>query len=280
MANNAQSTTGSIPSGFAHGDAGIGRKSRIYSGRCYWGMVSTRDNMQLNLAIVADGDGEVNQGQIAARLAVDTIVNTCKESTGRNIPFMLGRATGKANKRIHRVASKYVYRKKMSTSVAVAAIYNQQLFIANVGGCRIYLIRDEMISQLTRDHIWAHDQIRSGNITAIAALTDPRAGQLSRSVGRKPKVKVDLGLYIRGFADENEQIYRNQGLQLKPNDFLLVCSGGLTKLRKDGLGYYVDHAEIINSMGTNTPEQAAKMLVSFAIGRNVADDVSVVVIKI
>lgn len=278
--NNAHSNIGRLPRGYAHGEAGSGKKDRVYKGHYYWGTISTRNNKQLTLAIVADGDGEVNQGQIATRLAIDTIVNACKASRGNNIPLILGRAIGKANKRIYKEANKWVYHKKMSATVAIAAVSDQRLYVANVGNCRVYLVRGETLLRLTVDHIWAFDQIRSGKLSKIAALTHQRAGRLSRSVGWKSIAKVDLGLYIRGLADENEQAFKNQGLQLLPNDFVLVCSAGLTRLRRDGFGYYVEEDEIVSAMGSNTPEQAVKMLVSFAIGRNVVDDVSVVVIKI
>jgi PPM family protein phosphatase len=280
MKNNAELTSSRFPRGYAHGEAGSGKKGRVYTGQYYWGTITTRDNRQLTLAIVADGDGEVNQGQIAAKLAVDTIVNVCKESKGKSIPLMLGQAIGKANKRIFQEANKWLYRKKMSATVAIAAICDQRLYIANVGNCPIYLVRGEVLVQLTVDHIWAIDQIRSRNMSKIAALTHQWAGLLSRSVGREPKVRVDLGLYVKGRAEESTQVFNNQGFHLKPDDFVFVCSSGLTKLRNDGLGYYVEHDEIISTMSSNTPEQAAKMLISYAIGRNVIDDVTVVMVKI
>ena len=273
MKNNTETNSGRLPRGYAHGEAGSGKKGRVYTGQCYWGTISTRDNRRLTLAIVADGDGEVNQGQIAARMAKDTIVNVCKESKGKSIPLMLGQAIGKANKRIYQEANKWLYRKKMSATVAVAAVYDQRLYVANVGNCRIYLIRGETLVQLTVDHIWAFDQIRSG-------MTHQWAGQLSRSVGRESKVKVDLGLYLRGHTEEKAQVFKNQSLPLKPDDFVLVCSSGITKLQKGGFGYYVEQDEIIGSTVSSTPEQAAKMLISFAVGRNVIDDVTVVMIKV
>lgn len=277
---SSKSSTGSKnPTGFGYGHIGTATKIREYEDRHFYGMVKTASSMQLTLAIVADGVGGGNLGQRASQLAVDTIVEYCKSYEETDILLMMGKAIGEANRRIFDEGLSLPSKNEMSSTVAMAVIYNNKLFIANVGDSRIYLIRDRKVIQLTVDHTWANEVVREGKLSAVEANRHPNAGLLARSVGHESKVRVDLGLYLNAGNDTKEEALNHQGLLLTPNDLLLVCSDGLIKSRRDGQGNFVEVKEILEVTEGGTAEQAAKTLVDIAIGRNADDNVTAVVVE-
>jgi len=277
MSKGAQHGKSKLPEGYAHGHIGAATKTREYEDRHYFGTIETAAGLKLTLAIVADGVGGGKLGQRAAQLTIDTIVSECRNSKETEIPRILGSAIGKANRAVYREAHKYSDREGMSATVAIAAIHNKRLYVANVGDSRVYLLRGRELRQVTVDHTWANEHIRSGKLSRSRALNHPNADLLARSVGYEPRVRVDLGLYLDD-SESGEEAYSNQGLPLGPNDVVLVCSDGLIKPRRDGPGHYVEEDEIIRVLSSGTPEQAAKTLVDLALGRNVDDNVTAVVV--
>lgn len=277
---NTKSTSKSkSPVGFAHGHIGAATKIREYEDRHFFGNITTAAGLQITLAIVADGVGGSNLGQRAAQLTIEMIIKSCKDSSITDIPLLLGKSIGHANQAVYKEARRYSDRGQMSATVSIAALHQQRLYVANVGDSRVYLVRDKIINQLTVDHTWANKYIRAGKLSKKKALSHPNADMLARSVGYEPKVKVDLGLYLKENSESGEEAFHNQGLKLGPNDLVLVCSDGLIKSRHDVVGHYVEDEEIIQVMNSGTPEQAAKTLVDLAVGRNVDDNVTAVVVN-
>lgn len=265
------------PVGFSFGHIGPATDFRSYEDRGTFKNITTAGGLQISLAIVADGIGGENLGQRAAQLTVDTILEECVRSQDENIPQMLGKAIGVANRRVYTEARDATNKRGMSSTASIAAISDNRLYVANVGDSRVYLIREKKIFQLTQDHTWAHEKIQEG-MSKKKALQHPRAGYLARSIGMGPKVRVDLGLYLSG-GETGTQALKNQGLKLDKSDQVLVCSDGLIKDRRDGKGYYVEDNEIRDVIKSSTPEQAAKTLVDLAIGRDVDDNVTAVVVE-
>jgi len=279
MSETVQSGKSRGPNGFAHGHIGTATDFRAYEDRHYFGTIKTLSGLEITLAIVSDGVGGGNLGQRAAQLTVDTIVSECELSKLKDIPDLLGTAIGKANRKIYSEAQKYSDRGGMSATVAIAAIHKKQLYVVNVGDSRVYLFREKELIQLTVDHTWANEQVRSGKKSEEDVLNHPKADHLVRSVGSEPTVRVDQGLYLKDGIESGEEAYANQGLLLGPNDLVLVCSDGLIKTRKDGLGHFVEDDEIVRAINSGTPEQAVKTMIDLAIGRNVDDNVTAVVVE-
>ena len=192
---------------------------------------------------------------------------------------MMGKAIGEANRRVFDEGQTLSSKQDMSSTVAFAVIYDNRLYIANVGDSRIYLIRDHKVQQITYDHTWANERIREGKLSQAEANSHPNAGLLARSVGHEPRVRVDLGLYLKGGTESSEEALNQQGLALTPNDIILVCSDGLIKSRRDGPGNFVENREILEVAEGGTAEQAAKTLVDLAIGRNADDNVTAVIVE-
>ncbi len=245
--------------------------------------ISTRGGLSFALGIVADGIGGENAGERAAALTVDGVFEYCQNSTENNIsdlPRILKGALEKVNAEVFREAQQQRAKKNMGSTAAVAAICNKQLYIANVGDSRIYLVRGKKITQLTVDHTWERDVVQAGKLSPTEAARHPRRDELVRSIGYAASIKVDLGLYIDGSNLTETDATQAQGLQLLPGDKVLICSDGLIKSVPKGRGHFVESPEIVEIVTHSPNEDAPKQLVQKALDRNVDDNVSVIVMEV
>lgn len=243
----------------------------------------TAGGLRLTLGIVADGVGGEASGERAARLVVETIVDTCASSTDRderNVPQLLRRALEDANAKVLRAMQEFRHQQNMGSTATVVAICNSRLYLAHVGDSRAYLIRGRQLTQLTVDHTWGNDMLRSGKRTPEELRNHPSRDKITRSIGHDATLSVDLGVYLSPNLRE-AAAQANQGLQLEPGDRIVVCSDGLVKARRTAAGHYVGPDEITTIVNAYEPQAAANHLVALADGERRADDnVSVVVLKI
>ena len=165
------------------------------------------------------------------------------------------------------------------TTLVVAVIYNERCFVGNVGDSRAYWIQSNLkksgkagkLLQLTRDHTYY-------NIYGGDKNSDD-AGIVVNAIGKKQKVQVDIGFYLKGDDIEQAQQLGLVGLPLKPGDTILLCSDGLIKSSLQGEPY-TKPEEIIDSVQTKSmPDRAAIKMVSRAEGRRPDDNVSAVTIQ-
>ena len=256
-------------------------KMRSYEDRSFFGNVKTRSGLGFTIAIVADGVGGGSLGQRAAELTIDVVVKKFQTSTRPDdeIPQILGMAVGAANKAVYKESRSENHKEGMSATVSVAVVYNRKLYVANVGDSRIYLVRDGKVKQLTIDHTFATEKIRGGMLSPQKAYAHPKAEFLSRSVGFEPQVVVDLGIYLTG-SEDGKRAFSNQGLKLTKEDVILVCSDGLIKETQENRNrHYVENGEIVSNIAQYHAEEAAKVMVDLAVGRNVDDNVTAVVVE-
>jgi serine/threonine protein phosphatase PrpC len=183
-----------------------------------------------------------------------------------------------ANRAVFDEGQREEHKRDMGSTAAAVVIDRDRLYVASVGDSRAYLVRDGKAIQLTSDHNWGEEMIRRGKLRPQEAARNPRAGFLVRSIGSEPDVAVDLGLYWNAREDETAARSR-QGTPLKAGDHVVLCSDGLIKERPDGRGHFVETAEFPEILARNPPLQAARTLVSKAMGRNANDNVSVVVLQ-
>lgn len=267
--------------GFAADNIGAS-KSRSYEDRSFFGKLETKGKLDLTLAIVADGVGGGNLGQRAAELTVEVVVDRIAKSTGieSEILQIIGSAIGAANKEVYNEAKLNTSKEGMSSTVSMAVICNHRLYVANVGDSRVYLIREGQTRQLTVDHTYAEEKIRQGILTPDRAYSHPSAEAITRSIGFEPHVTIDMGLYLEGGKEDGEQALANQGLKLDKNDVIVVCSDGLIKNTHENNGrHYVESEEIAKVVHQYHAEEAAKVLVDLAVGRDVDDNVTAVVVE-
>ena len=255
-------------------------KGRYYEDRIKFGQVTTRSGLTIALGIVADGIGGENAGERAAYLTAEGVFQFCQDSSDSDISQVLKNALDKVNSEVFNEGQQRHEHKNMGSTAAVAAIYNNRLYIANVGDSRIYLIRKGNIVQLTKDHTWENEVVVSGKLTAAEAARHPRRAELVRSIGYKSDVNVDLGIYIQPDNLSPVEAAKYQTLQLQPGDQIIICSDGLIKSVSGTNRHFVELPEIIKIASSYEYDAVPKQLIQKALDRNVNDNVSVIVMEV
>jgi serine/threonine protein phosphatase PrpC len=167
------------------------------------------------LAIVADGMGGHQAGDIASQMAIEIIQEQLqdldKDMSVTRCEEVLQAAIGKANQTIYEFAQSKEHYHGMGTTVVAILANEQFIAIGHIGDSRAYLATAEQIVQLTEDHSLVTELLRSGQITAEEAIHHPRRNVLTRALGTDVSVEVEVGHYVW-----------NQ------NDIILMCSDGLS----------------------------------------------------
>lgn len=232
--------------------------------------VSKDDPTPSLFAIVADGVGGHQAGEVAAEMAVEIISQVVADSGADNPQSILERAFAKANNAICTHSSSNSNLSGMSTTAACAWIIADRLYLASIGDSRIYLKRGENLIQLTVDHTWIQEAIESGLITADQARNHPNAHLIRRHLGSKQPAIPDFRLHLRGDESDGQAI-ANQGLQLLPGDHLLLCSDGLTDLVSD--------KEIEKSLEISPLDEALQSLIDLSNSRGGHDNITIIGIR-
>ncbi|MBQ3057825.1 MAG: Stp1/IreP family PP2C-type Ser/Thr phosphatase [Clostridia bacterium] len=172
-------------------------------------------SQDIAFAVVCDGMGGANAGEVASRTAVKTIseyiINSYrKKITIRDFVKILRNALISANITLYDMAAKDEELKGMGTTAVVVVIKGNEVAIAHVGDSRIYLVNEEII-QLTRDHSIVQTLIESGEISPEDAALHPRKNVITRALGVEEDVAVDTAELV-----------------LSDDDTLLLCTDGLT----------------------------------------------------
>ncbi len=238
----------------------------------------TAGGANITLAIVADGIGGASSGERASNLTVERIVDVVRQSAGEDFPQILEAAMKQANRAVYEEAQQEEHKRDMGSTAVAVIVHKDRMYLASVGDSRAYLVRGETVIQLTSDHNWGEEMIRMGKLRPQEVGRNPRAALLVRSIGNESDVQVDLGVYWNAREDETTARSR-QGTVLKAGDHIVLCSDGLIKERPDGRGHFVETGEFPPILSRNPALQAARTLVSKAMGRNTNDNVSVVVLE-
>ncbi|MGB1248996.1 MAG: PP2C family protein-serine/threonine phosphatase [Candidatus Promineifilaceae bacterium] len=257
---------------------GLGRdigQRNVYEDRVQVVSLQTVGGIRLSVGVIADGVGGANQGERAAQLAIEAVIESLRRSTETNIPALLISTVQAANYAVYAARAETG---RMGCTLAIALIVAGTLYVANVGDSRVYLVRNKRVSQLTMDHSFANMMVMQGKLGRKAADANPRAEVLMRALGQKEQVAIDLGFYINtnNYQAANDRGY--SGLPLREGDSVMVCSDGLIKLGPDGRPYTTDE-EIYYTLTYQKGDKAARELVSFALGRNADDNVSVATLQ-
>lgn len=239
--------------------------------------VTTPGNLELTVAVVADGVGGENKGERASQLAIDTFFRYLRSSGDTDIPTLLSGAVATANRAVHQIARETG---GASTTMSVAALHKgTTLYVANVGDSQVYLCRNQKLNQLTLDHTFANVMPWQGKMSREAAQANPRAEALMRALGPRPSIPVDVGFYVNTLDPHVAESRGRAGLELRDGDSILVCSDGLTKTsHRTGIPF-CSPEEIIRVLNTQEGESAARSLISFALGRDADDNVSAAVLQ-
>ena len=210
---------------------------------------------QVGFAVVCDGMGGANAGNVASETAVkcisEYILKSYRENmTGDDIEKLIKNAITSANIEVFEKASKSEALKGMGTTAVVAVVNNENAIIANVGDSRIYIVNDS-INQLTKDHSVVQSLLESGKITQNDAMVHPEKNVITRALGAEPDVAVDTA-----------QLPLNKG------DTLLLCTDGLTN--------FVNSYDILNTFKEKEASLVPESLVDLANKAGGGDNITVV----
>lgn len=225
---------------------------------------------ELQLYVVADGMGGHAGGGTASRIAVETIDRELRRSRdSRDNPFVstshlqdallpdaLRGAVEKACQAIFNTAQEDPRLAGMGTTVISLVVRDQHAFFAHVGDSRAYLLRGDLIQQISEDHSLVNEQIKAGMITPEEAKHSRYKNIITRSVGFEEEVQVDV-----------------MGLVTEPGDIFLLCS--------DGLANMVEDREMLELVAASPSfEDIPKRLIELANERGGDDNITVIVVRV
>lgn len=222
-------------------------------------------------AIVSDGIGGHRAGEVAAEMVVETVSQAVAQSNASNPVQTLRESVMRSSQEILVQAESSPEKKGMGATCACALVVGDRLYIAYVGDSRLYLIRNGNIQQLSIDHTWVQEAVDAGVIDPGQTKEHPNAHVIRRYLGSKHPVEPDTRLRL-AVNEEDSRSEGNQGLHLRPNDHVLLCSDGLTDLVQDH--------EILAIMQASDPEKAIKKLVELANKRGGHDNITIVDLRV
>ncbi|MCS6830466.1 MAG: Stp1/IreP family PP2C-type Ser/Thr phosphatase [Armatimonadota bacterium] len=203
---------------------------------------------------VCDGMGGHSAGQIASELALKAFLKAYYDLELPDIDTALTVAIQAANALVREVAHSIPGRRGMGTTLTAAVLCEEDAHIVHVGDSRCYLVRGEVIEQITDDHSYVMEQVRQGLMTPEEAQYSPYRNVITRSIGMDA-VEPD--------------IYR---VPLQAGDRLVLCTDGLTT--------HVSDERIADVVRTHSPSGAAQRLVEMALEEGGSDNVTVMVLHV
>jgi protein phosphatase len=227
-------------------------------------------DLEEGLFVVADGMGGHAAGEVAAKIAVETIgefIAGTSQKEEATWPFhynhqwrfnsnRLAVAVEQANEKVMSAVAMQPTLKGMGTTLVAGIFDGSGMSLAHVGDSRAYRLRQGELTRLTDDHSWVHEQIVTGILTEEEAKSHPLKNVVTRALGGGPSVLPELHEY-----------------DLVPGDRYLLCSDGLTTMLGDE-----ELSEVLKE--TPEPQKACQTLVDHANERGGLDNVTVIVVDV
>jgi len=228
-------------------------------------------NPELKIFAVADGMGGHSSGEIASRVAIDSLRESITRASQEKTTSFTEESTAVlsssvnllvssfrlANQRIYQAAQENKDYKGMGTTLVAAYLSSSSPIVAHVGDSRLYHLQEQTIRQVTEDHSWVWEQYKQGLIAKEAIPLSPHKNVVTRAMGIQATVDVDV-----------------QELEVLPGDFLLLCSDGLSDLVRDE-----EMLELVRQNGDDL-KRTCKNLIHLANSRGGKDNITVILIQI
>jgi len=211
------------------------------------------------LAIVADGMGGHEGGQIASRMAVETFPNAYAASSDPDPQKRLLGALNEAHRRIQQRAKEDLRLSSMGTTCTAFALVNARLYFVHVGDSRLYLLREGKLRILTRDHTLIGRLLENGLIRPEQAHDHPQKHVLTSALGVPNNQDMEID-------------FSAGPLPVQKGDVLMICT--------DGLWGQLDSDEIEQALGSQSPEATCRSLVQLAKDRGGPDNITLQVLRI
>ncbi|MDP2784868.1 MAG: Stp1/IreP family PP2C-type Ser/Thr phosphatase [Sulfurimicrobium sp.] len=223
----------------------------------------------LGLALLADGMGGYEGGEVASNLALGTVLETFRQPLAphwreaewtKNVSepvLKLYAAVSQSNQSVYEAAQQQPEHQGMGTTLLAAYFHENRVTLAHIGDSRIFLWRNQVLSQLTVDHTVVQQQIDNGEITREEAPYSEYRSVLTRALGVDPVVEVDM-----------REVVTQSG------DIFLLCS--------DGCYDMLTHNEmaVILDASQDDTHQLARQLVHRANENGGYDNISAVVARV
>jgi protein phosphatase len=221
----------------------------------------------LGLLLLADGMGGHNAGEVASKMAVESIVQEIKDSSGslgdgeesmdEDTVCLSMSAISNANQSIFSEAATKPQYAGMGTTLVMALFHEDTLTIAHVGDSRLYRLRKGVLEQLTVDHSLYQEMIQGGYMSEAEAEKKLNKNMITRALGINIDVDIDV-----------------QQQTVETDDIILLCSDGLTDLVSD-LEIQLTLAKSKSDMKT-----AAEQLVAKANDKGGIDNISIIIARV
>ena len=220
--------------------------------------VGTLEGKEVILCLVCDGMGGAKAGDLASATARDKFVESIKtdiDAGNGNFRVIMADAVSKANKAIVELAESSPDYQGMGTTLVAAIHWDKRTTVVNVGDSRCYIIKNNEIKQITKDHSLVEDMIDKGELRREQAWKHPHKNLITRAVGTEHNVHCDV------FE-----------VELSEGNYLLLCS--------DGLSNIVNSQEMLfEVLYGDSSDTAAERMMEIALSRNASDNVTVVLLS-
>lgn len=240
------------------------------------GMVRTNNEDSIasvpdkGLVVLADGMGGYNAGEVASGMATTVLTTELRQLLEDHAPYavdpqsgqkaavkMLQQQIAKANTTIYQASQSQAQYAGMGTTLVLALFYDNKVMVAHIGDSRLYRMRGNEFSQVSKDHSLLQEQIDAGMLTKEQAKLSSNKNLVTRAMGIDPAVEAEIHEY-----------------DTRPGDIYLLCSDGLSDMVGDE-----DLGMTLQALGANL-NLAAQQLVQMANDNGGRDNVSVILIKI
>ena len=198
-------------------DSHVGKVRKNNEAYCMGEIIQTEDDC-IGIFALADGMGGHKKGEVASKIAVDSIIDFLKEnilkSCGIKMDYLddvIKQGYNYANQKIFDKVSEDSSCEGMGTTLVVAVIYKDDMIMANVGDSRGYLLHNDEFRRITRDHSVVEELVNANLITEEEARVHPRRNQITRAMGAEEIIIVDI------FREKVEK-----------GDMILLATDGLT----------------------------------------------------
>ena len=209
-----------------------------------------------HLFMVADGMGAHAAGELASKMACESVPHTYRKLLERAPSEALKHAITSANAAIHERGQAHAEFQGMGTTCSVLVLLPRAALVAHVGDSRVYRLRGGKIEQLTFDHSLVWEMMAAGQMPRGEVASFIPKNIITRSLGPREDVQIDL----------------EGPFPLEPGDTFLLCSDGLSGQIKD--------EEIGATLSALSPDEAVRALVDMANLRGGPDNITATVVRV
>jgi serine/threonine protein phosphatase Stp1 len=216
---------------------------------------SLLDRSDIGLWAVADGMGGHESGEVASAAVVAGLQELPVQPSSDDMARSIIKALETVNDDLFMFARSDMQPRTIGSTVVGLTVMHGRYACCWAGDSRVYHVRNRQIELITRDHSLVNDLVRAGMITAEEAESHPSANVITRAIGVSREVEIDC---VTGEAMQG--------------DIFILASDGITRV--------MSAAEIMKTVLTRNPQQAAEVMVATVLERGAPDNLTVVIVRV